>query len=106
MSFKNQVKLMSCMINVQSISREIEVLANTIASALPGLKAYVGVDLIETENTCFVVDVNPRLTSSYVGLSQCLIDNPAHIILQSCNTNTLPRTVHHSNTQAEVKIVC
>lgn len=106
MSFKNQVKLMSCMTNVQSISPEIEVLANTIASALPGLKAYVGVDLIETENTCFVVDVNPRLTSSYVGLRQCLIDNPADIILQSCDTDTLPRTVQHSNTQAEVKIVC
>ena len=106
MSFKNTIELISCIVNDQNITSEIEILANNIARALPGLKAYVGVDLIETENARYVVDVNPRLTSSYVGLNQCLIDNPAHIIMQSCETDTLPQAIYHSNNKAEVKIVC
>jgi predicted ATP-grasp superfamily ATP-dependent carboligase len=56
-------------------------LANGIADALPDLWGYVGVDLILTENGAVVLEVNPRLTTSYVGLRQSIDVNPAAWVL-------------------------
>jgi len=39
-----------------------------LVETMNGLKGYVGVDLILTRNEVFVVDVNPRITTSYLGL--------------------------------------
>jgi predicted ATP-grasp superfamily ATP-dependent carboligase len=36
--------------------------------AIPGLAGYVGVDLILTPGGPLVVELNPRLTTSYLGL--------------------------------------
>ena len=38
-------------------------------ASVAGLRGYVGVDLVLGDEP-FVVDVNPRLTTSYVGLSK------------------------------------
>ena len=57
-------------------------LANGIAQALPGLWGYVGVDLIEAADGPLVVDVNPRLTTSYVALRRALGINPAALVLE------------------------
>lgn len=56
-------------------------LANRIASAIPGLWGYVGVDFILSEGGAIVLDVNARLTTSYVGLSASLGCNPAALVL-------------------------
>ena len=56
-------------------------LANDVASALPGLWGYVGVDFISTENGPVVLEINPRLTTSYVGLRASLDVNPAALVL-------------------------
>ncbi|HLN88767.1 MAG TPA: ATP-grasp domain-containing protein, partial [Candidatus Binatia bacterium] len=42
--------------------------AERVVEAFRGLKGYVGVDVVFTEHKVFVVDINPRLTTSYVGL--------------------------------------
>jgi predicted ATP-grasp superfamily ATP-dependent carboligase len=60
---------------------EFEVLAERIASALPGLWGYVGVDLIMAPDGPLVLEVNPRLTTSYVGLRAALAVNPAALVL-------------------------
>jgi tyramine---L-glutamate ligase len=49
----------------------------------PGLKGYVGVDLILNRDKPFVVDVNPRLTTSFVGLSQTAKFNVAEEIIKA-----------------------
>ncbi len=46
------------------------VLAEAINGAISGLKGYVGVDFILTEAGPVVLEINPRLTSSYAGLAQ------------------------------------
>ena len=56
-------------------------LAIKIAAALPGLWGYVGVDLIESAAGPQVLEVNPRLTTSYAGLRRCLATNPASLVL-------------------------
>ncbi len=58
-----------------------EDLAKKIAAVKPELWGYVGVDLIDTQTGPYVVEVNPRLTISYVGLSHSLGRNPAAMVL-------------------------
>jgi predicted ATP-grasp superfamily ATP-dependent carboligase len=75
-------------ISVNGLSRywpRFETLARKVAKMLPDALAYVGVDvIIDTQHdTLYVVDINPRLTSSYVGLHEAMACNPAELIL-SC----------------------
>lgn len=45
-----------------------QTLATALARAVPGLRGYVGVDLIATPAGPYVLEINPRLTTSYAGL--------------------------------------
>lgn len=62
-----------------------QVLATKIVSALPGLAGFVGVDLIIYQDRdawhYAVLEINPRLTTSYVGLHQACGLNPAELLL-------------------------
>lgn len=51
-------------------------LALAVARAIPGLWGYVGVDLLYRSGDTRILEVNPRLTLSYCGLSQVLGRNP------------------------------
>jgi tyramine---L-glutamate ligase len=57
-------------------------LASDIARALPGLWGYCGVDFIETDSGPIVIEVNPRLTTSYAGLHRAIGINPAQLVLE------------------------
>lgn len=56
-------------------------LARNVAAALPGLRGFVGVDLIVGRGGPRVLEVNPRLTTSYVGLRESTGLNPAGLVL-------------------------
>ncbi len=56
-------------------------LAQQVAQALPGLAGYVGVDLMVQGETLTVLEINPRLTTSYVGLRRATGLNPAGLVL-------------------------
>lgn len=56
-------------------------LAARIAASLPGLWGYVGVDLVDGPAGPVVLEVNPRLTTSYVGLGESIGANPAEFVL-------------------------
>lgn len=58
-----------------------ERMAQAVAAALPGLTGYVGVDLMLSGNELLVMEVNPRLTTSYVGLRRAIGCNPARLAL-------------------------
>ena len=60
---------------------EFRALAQKIAQAMPGLAGYVGVDVIIDVDQFYVVEVNPRLTTSYVDLHQACGWNPAQMLL-------------------------
>jgi tyramine---L-glutamate ligase len=60
----------------------LQALARRIARAIPGLAGYVGVDFILMPNgKPMVLEVNPRLTSAFVGLSDFLGRNLAGDII-------------------------
>jgi predicted ATP-grasp superfamily ATP-dependent carboligase len=68
-----------------------------VAAALPGLWGYAGVDLVDTPRGPVVLEVNPRLTTSYAGLRTALGCNPASLVLalldDARNLPTPPRAV-------------
>ncbi len=57
--------------------------AKKVAALFPGLLGYVGVDLVLKDNKAFVLDVNPRLTTSYVGLSRVAGFNVAEAMIDA-----------------------
>jgi predicted ATP-grasp superfamily ATP-dependent carboligase len=69
-------------------------LAQRIAEAVPGLNGYVGVDVIIENGFIYVVEINPRITTSYIGLQQSLQYNPAELILVLTDENfSMPTTL-------------
>lgn len=69
--------------------------------ALPGLCGYVGVDLVLTKSEPVVIEVNPRLTTAYLGVRSVMDANVAAMVLAACE-GALPtppplrRSVHFS----------
>ena len=103
-NFDHPIMLTSCVTNAVTVTIQMKQLAEKIAMELPGLRGYVGVDFIETTEHLYVVDINPRLTSSYVGLSQCLFNNPAQLCIKMHTNNILPDVIERLPTKAEVDI--
>ena len=66
---------------------QFEFIANRIAQTLPDLAGYVGIDVIVDDDEIIVVEINPRLTTSYIGLRESIGANPAELII---NTLTQP----------------
>lgn len=65
-------------------------LAERIAHALPELWGYAGVDLIRSEKGLQVLEINPRLTTSYAGLRRAIGLNPAQLVLDLWCDGKLP----------------
>jgi tyramine---L-glutamate ligase len=63
--------------------------ATRTCEAIPGLRGYVGVDLILADAGPVVLEVNPRLTTAYVGVRAVLDENVAALALAACY-GTLP----------------
>ena len=71
-------------------------LACSAVSLIPGLKGYVGVDLVLTEDSIQLIEINPRLTTSYIGLRQVSGVNVAQAIWEACIGGILPECVSFS----------
>jgi tyramine---L-glutamate ligase len=75
-----QFKLTGCEINLPIDKTPFEKIVNQIAAAFPNLFGYIGIDLILSD-LIYVVEINPRLTSSYAGIHQALGINIAELVL-------------------------
>ena len=74
-------------------------LARAVAAAIPTLHGYVGVDFIQTEEGPMVLEINPRLTTSYCGLRSALGVNVAELVVQLSRSGTLPAIPGHRAAQ-------
>jgi len=63
-----------------------------VCEALPGLRGWVGVDLVLTGSEAVVIEVNPRLTTAYLGVRSAVASNVAALALAAC-AGTLPGSV-------------
>jgi tyramine---L-glutamate ligase len=71
------------------------VLAEQVVESIPGLRGYVGVDLVLTNDDVFFVDMNPRLTTSYVGLHNVAGFNIAAALIDAVINGKLPHLVEN-----------
>jgi hypothetical protein len=72
--------------------RALAVAAQAV-SLIPGLRGYVGVDLVLTDGEAFAIEINPRLTTSYIGIRQVVDLNLAEAIWLACVEDQLPQRV-------------
>jgi predicted ATP-grasp superfamily ATP-dependent carboligase len=68
-------------VGAAAASPKLSGLAQGVAAALPGLFGYVGVDFIATDDGPLLLEVNPRLTTSYVGVRRATGVNVAAAVL-------------------------
>lgn len=68
-------------------------LAGKAVEAIPGLKGYCGVDVVLGQEGVWFMEINPRLTTSVVGLCLASVDNFAKALWQACSVEIkgLPR---------------
>ncbi len=67
--------------------------ATRAVSLIPGLRGYVGVDLVLTDREAYIMEVNPRLTTSVIALRQVIDLNLAQAIWLACIDDQLPQFV-------------
>lgn len=68
-------------------------LAKQAAALIPGLKGYVGVDLLVTDHGCYLIEINPRITTAYIGLRRVVNINMAEAIWAAATREVLPRKI-------------
>jgi predicted ATP-grasp superfamily ATP-dependent carboligase len=66
-----------------SYKDQMRELAESIVSTISGFSGYIGIDLIRSNNKFFVIDINPRFTTSYAGISASLGINITEKILNT-----------------------
>lgn len=64
--------------------------AKRIVESISGLKGYIGVDLILTEHGPVLIEINPRLTTSYIGVQKVSGFNLVKAMIDSAKGKDLP----------------
>lgn len=79
-------------------------LADRIVTAIPELWGYVGVDLVLSRSGPVVLEINPRLTTSYCGLRSALGINIAALVLDLACTGRLPAHRFPAGSPVEIRL--
>lgn len=80
-------------------------LAERVVESIPGLSGYVGVDFVLTQKKCFVVDVNPRLTTSYIALRKVASFNVAEALVNARSKDELPNKLENQGYSCFTKVI-
>jgi predicted ATP-grasp superfamily ATP-dependent carboligase len=72
------------------LKREAFATAEATVRSFRGLRGYIGVDLVLTEKEPVIIEVNPRLTTSYVGMRKVVSFNPAQAMINAVLKRELP----------------
>jgi len=67
--------------------------AEKLVKSVSGFRGYIGVDFVLTEEAAVAIEVNPRLTTSYVGLTRVVNFNPAQAIVNAVLHSELPTRI-------------
>lgn len=77
----------------QPLQHRAFAVAEKIVKSLRSLRGYVGVDLVLTEEEAVAIEVNPRLTTSYIGLRRVANFNLAEAIVNAVLKRELPTNI-------------
>jgi predicted ATP-grasp superfamily ATP-dependent carboligase len=65
--------------------------------SFPGLRGLIGIDLVFADEGPVVIEINPRITLSYVGLRNVISINPAQMMIEAIIKDQLPTKPKISN---------
>ncbi len=71
-------------------------LAVQAVKIIPGLRGFVGVDLILSGGECVLIELNPRVTVAYAGVRNIVNCNLAEAISRACLEDELPEKITFS----------
>lgn len=77
-----------------TLTDELRRLAARIHAVLPGLGGLVGIDYVATPDGPVVIEINPRLTTSYAGLRRALGVNPVAFVAELTREGTATELPH------------
>lgn len=102
---QGRFQLNACEINIPTKNRLMyQQIINQIAKIIPGLWGYVGIDIIQPEfEQALILEINPRLTTSYVGIKQSLGLNVAKIIVKMLDK--APEIINTQNKQHVINLI-
>lgn len=98
-----QFLLEGCEVNINIDKQMYLQLVAQIAIIMPMLWGYIGIDLIEIDPGPLVLEINPRLTTSYTGIKSALGVNIAACVLDLIN-NKMAELKFSSNKQIAISI--
>ena len=98
-----QYQLSEIIVNCNVDLSRYQDLVKSIAQAFTELWGYVGIDLIETTEQIFVLEINPRLTTSFVGINEALGINVAENVLQLLNGPPIIKPLYNQAIRIQVK---
>ena len=61
--------------------------------SIPDLTGFIGVDLIFTNDEVYIIEINPRITTSYVGLREIISINLAKAIIDCKFSQSIPTRI-------------
>lgn len=101
---QQQFVLSACTVNIQSNHKsEYQQFCQQIAAALPQLFGYVGIDLIVSgAGESLILEINPRLTTSYAGIKQALGINIAELVLSLPYTQVQLNTTRNQQVRVDI----
>jgi tyramine---L-glutamate ligase len=92
-------------VNAGAVTRPLLEMARSVASAISGLIGYFGIDYVQNTRGPVVIEVNPRLTTSYAGLRKARAVNAAKLVLDSLVPSAQPSSQQHIQKQAPGRTV-
>lgn len=81
---QSRFSLQACLVNAGYPQLALyQALVDRVAAAMPGLWGYIGIDIIDTpDRGPLILEINPRLTTSYVGIRQAIGINVVEQVLR------------------------
>ena len=99
-------QLDACHVNVLAhLELDFEGLAAAVQECFAGLLGYVGIDFIIHDGIPYILEINPRLTTSFVGLARTTGINPCAMLLAAVHGKPLPCPKRSEFTDHRVDIV-
>jgi tyramine---L-glutamate ligase len=99
------ITLIACEVNVYADRDGVwQDLLERVARVMPGLWGYAGIDFIMTTTGPVILEVNPRLTSSYAGIRAATGINPAEQVLKLLQTDKIEPFVGRTNEVCRVNL--
>ena len=96
-----QLQLQAIEVNCEPVDAPLLQLAERVAEAISGLRGYFGIDFVRRPAGLLVIEVNPRLTTSYAGLRAALGWNVAKWVLADAAGEALPPPYNYGGRRAK-----